>query len=95
MAALETRLGMRLCQRGRIGFRLTDTGKRVYAAAQQLFSAHADFQAEIGRLRGQLLGSLHIGVMENTATNPKARIHQAIARFMRRDHAVHITLDIS
>ena len=95
MAALETRLGMRLCQRGRIGFRLTDKGKRVYAAAQQLFSAHEDFQAEMGTLRGQLLGNLHIGIMDNTVTNPKARIHQAIARFMRRDHAVHITLDIS
>ena len=95
MAALETRLGMRLCQRGRIGFRLTDKGEHVHAAAQQLFSAHEDFQAEIGTLRGQLLGSLHIGVMDNTVTNPKARIHQAIARFMRRDHAVHITLDTS
>ena len=67
----------------------------VYAAAQQLFSAHEDFQAEIGTLRGQLLGSLHIGVMDNTVTNPNARIHQAIARFMRRDHAVHITLNTS
>lgn len=95
MAALETRLGMRLCQRGRIGFRLTDKGEYVYAAAQQLFSAHEDFQAEIGTLRGQLLGNLHIGVVDNTVTNPKARIHQAIARFMRRDHAVHITLDTS
>ncbi len=43
MAALETRLGMRLCQRGRIGFRLTDKGEHVYAAVQQLFSAHEDF----------------------------------------------------
>jgi DNA-binding transcriptional LysR family regulator len=93
MAALETRLGMRLCQRGRIGFRLTDKGKSVYAAVQQLFSAHDDFQAEIGLLRGKLLGNLHIGMMDNTITNPKARIHQAIARFMRRDHAVNITLD--
>src|SRR3972149_9695010 len=95
MAALETRLGMRLCQRGRIGFRLTDKGKCVFAAVQQLFSAHDDFQAEIGTLRGKLLGKLHIGIMDNTITNPKARIHQTIARFMRRDHAVHITLDTS
>jgi len=95
MAALETRLGMRLCQRGRIGFRLTDKGKSVYAAVQQLFAAHDDFQAEIGTLRGKLLGNLHIGIMDNTITNPKARIHQTIARFMRRDHAVHITLDTS
>ena len=94
MAALETRLGMRLCQRGRTGFRLTDKGKRVYAAARQLFSAHEDFQAEIGTLRGQLLGNLHIGIMDNTVTNPKARIHQAIARYMRRDNSVHISLDI-
>lgn len=95
MAALETRLGMRLCQRGRIGFRLNDKGEHVYAAAQQLFSAHEEFQADIGSLRGRLLGSLHIGVVDNTMTNPKARIHQAISRFMRRDHAVHITLNTS
>lgn len=35
---LETRLGLRLCQRGRKGFRLTEKGEIVYAAARKLFA---------------------------------------------------------
>jgi DNA-binding transcriptional LysR family regulator len=33
MTELEQRLGARLCQRGRIGFQLTDKGEFVYQAA--------------------------------------------------------------
>ena len=33
MSTLESRLGMRLCDRGRVGFRVTDKGWRVYASA--------------------------------------------------------------
>jgi LysR family transcriptional regulator, transcriptional activator for bauABCD operon len=95
MAALEARLGMRLCDRGRVGFRLTEQGRRVCEAAQRLEEVLSAFRSEIGELRGQLVGELHIGVADSTVTNPDARLHVAISRFTDRDHTVHITLHVN
>ena len=39
MTTLETRLGVKLCDRGRSGFRLTDQGRATYAATQRLMLA--------------------------------------------------------
>jgi LysR family transcriptional regulator, transcriptional activator for bauABCD operon len=95
MAMLESRLGMRLCDRGRVGFRLTEQGRRVCAAAQRLEGVMCDFRSEIGELRGKLVGELHIGVADSTVTNPDCRLHAAISRFTGRDHTVHITLHVN
>lgn len=95
MTTLESRLGMRLCQRGRVGFQLTDKGRRVYAAAIRLFSAIENFRSDVGEVRGKLVGELHIGTVDSTITNPHARLRHAIARFSRRDHAVHIALHVA
>lgn len=94
MAALESRLGMRLCDRGRVGFRLTDKGRRVYAATLRLEEAIDAFRSDIGALHGKLVGELHVGIVDTTVTNPDCRLHDAISLFTARDHAVHITLHV-
>jgi LysR family transcriptional regulator, transcriptional activator for bauABCD operon len=91
---LESRLGMRLCQRGRVGFRLTDEGRRVYDASLRLFAGLENFKAEVGELAGQLVGELRIGAVDNLISHPEARISQAIARFKRPQNAVRILLRI-
>lgn len=95
MAALETRLGMRLCERGRVGFRVTEKGRQVYAATLRLDEAIDSFRSDVGSLRGKLVGELHIGIVDSTVTNPDCRLEDALARFTRRDNAVHITLHIA
>ena len=95
MAALEARFGMRLCQRGRVGFRLTDKGTKVYAACLSVFAALDNFRADVGALSGRLVGDLNIAIMDNTITNPDARLHEAIGRFATRDNAVHINLHVA
>lgn len=95
MATLESRLGVRLCDRGRVGFRLTDQGRRVCAAALRLEEAIDAFRADIGEMRGKLTGDLHVGIVDSTVTNPDCRVHEAIARFAGRDNDVHITLHIA
>ena len=52
IAALEQRLGMRLCNRGRGGFSLTEKGAAIYREAQRVMEMIAD----TGRM-----GSLDIG----------------------------------
>ena len=51
MTALEQRLGVRLCERGRSGFRLTERGTLIYQAAQRLFSAIDEFRSDAGAAR--------------------------------------------
>ncbi|MGH6930629.1 MAG: LysR family transcriptional regulator [Dongiaceae bacterium] len=94
LADLEARLGMRLCQRGRVGFRLTDKGRAIYEASLQLFGALEQFRARAGGLRGRLVGDLQIGIVDNTLTNPACRLAEAIGRFKARDADVHITLNV-
>src|SRR5687767_15821479 len=57
ISALEQRLGVRLCTRGRAGFSLTDKGAAIYREAQRLFAALDDFVASAGATRGRLTRS--------------------------------------
>jgi DNA-binding transcriptional LysR family regulator len=94
LADLEARLGMRLCQRGRVGFRLTDKGRAVHEATLQLVGALEQFRARAGALRGHLVGELQIGIVDNTLTNPDCRLAAAIGRFRARASDVHVSLHV-
>ena len=77
ISALEQRLGVRLCTRGRAGFSLTDKGAAIYRDAQRLFAALDDFVASAGATRGRLTGTLKIGLVDCTVTDPNAPITRA------------------
>ncbi len=95
MAALEARLDMRLCERGRAGFRITQNGNHVYEAAQRLFRSIDSFRSEVDALRGRLTGELHIGTVDSVVTNPEFALSDAIARFKMRHGDVQISLHIA
>jgi len=92
MTALEQRLGVTLCQRGRRGFRLAEQGRAVHEAACRLESALQDFSADVGALRGQLSGELRLGVLDAVAEDPNNRLPQAIAAFRTRAEQVRLVL---
>jgi len=96
MAALEQRLGCRLCQRGRGGFRLTEKGQLAYDAARRLLAAAEQYRTETGALRNHLAGNIRLGVVDGTLTDPNAPLTAGLRRFSARDHAVHfhITMDM-
>jgi LysR family transcriptional regulator, transcriptional activator for bauABCD operon len=92
VTALEERLGVQLCQRGRGGFRLTDKGELAVAAIQRLLNGLDDFSADIGALRGKLLGELKIGLLDSVVTDGNSRLHDAIRRFRQRPNDVTFCL---
>lgn len=94
MSALESRLGVKLCQRGRIGFRLTDKGRVVYDAACRLLGAAEEFRSEAAQLRGQLVGDLRLGLVDNTITDQRCPVVRALSRFSAREHRVHLHVGI-
>ncbi len=92
MAKLETRLGFRLCERGKAGFRLTAKGEQVLAATRKLFTAIETFKGEAQGMADKLLGELRIGLSEALPDQVLERLGVAIGRFRRRNQAVQIEL---
>lgn len=94
MAALEDRLGLRLCQRGRAGFSLTSEGRKVYEAATAIFKSHVSFVREVSQLREELTGRLDIGIVDSTVTNPDMRLSDLVRRFSLKHPHVHLALHV-
>jgi LysR family transcriptional regulator, transcriptional activator for bauABCD operon len=90
--ALEDRLGVTLCQRGREGFELTDQGALVIASARRLFQSLDDFSSEMGDLGQTLVGTLKIGVLDRVVTDPNLHLSAAIAMFKSTPNSVSIDI---
>jgi len=92
MSDLEQRLGLRLCQRGRAGFALTEEGREVYQSSLQLLSALESFRTEVNGLHQHLRGELNIGLTDNLVTLPHMRITHALAELKDRGPDVRIQI---
>ncbi len=92
LAALETRLGFRLCERGRGGFRLTPKGEVFAGMARGLIGAINDFGLSARNLDKQLVGQLRIGLIGHMPPGQNQRLVRAIQKFRQRNEAVKITL---
>lgn len=95
ISGLEKRLGYRICERGKGGFRLTEKGQRILKASSALFGAVDAFRDEAQDLAGRLVGDLYLGLADNIATLPTARIDAAIARFYAREHDMHLHIFVN
>lgn len=95
MSDLEKRLGMRLCQRGRAGFALTDQGREVLRASAAMMASIEDFRSEINLLHQRLRGELNIGLMNNLVTQPRMRITSALRALRRQSDEVHVNISMS
>lgn len=95
MGDLEKRLGMRLCQRGRAGFALTDEGREVYRATQTLLAALEGFRAEVNDLHQHLRGELNIGIINNLVTLPQMRITHALSTLKGQGPQVRINIGMT
>jgi LysR family transcriptional regulator, transcriptional activator for bauABCD operon len=91
---LETRLGVKLCQRGRSGFALTDDGRRVRDAANALFNHIEDFRS-VALGHDKLVGELQIGIIDNAVFHRRFQLGEAIERFGRLNHSVDITVHVA
>ncbi|MGJ7562985.1 LysR family transcriptional regulator [Variovorax sp. GB1R11] len=91
---LETRLGLVLCRRGRAGFALTAEGQRVYDETLRLLASVDAFRGSIDDIHNRMGGQLELAVFDKTATNPNARIGEAIARFTEMAPEVSLALHV-
>ncbi|WP_018153108.1 LysR family transcriptional regulator [Leeia oryzae] len=94
VSQLESRLGVRLCERGRSGFRLTDEGAKLHAASQRLLGAVDSFHMEAMDLRQQLQGQLRFGMVEATLFDEHAPLLPAVRAFGRMAPNVDLEVEI-
>lgn len=92
ITALEQRLGVQLCQRGRRGFLLTEKGRMVHETAQSLIRSLDDYSAQLSSLKGKLVGKLRVGTVDSTVTDPQMKLPQAFAAFSKRTGEVEMEL---
>lgn len=92
IASLETRLGYRLCERGKGGFRLTPKGEHLLQSTRRLFVAIEGFRDEARGVADKLLGEVRIGLSESLEESVVARLSEAIRRFRQRNQAVSLEL---
>ncbi|WP_297372033.1 LysR family transcriptional regulator [Acidocella sp.] len=94
IAALETRLGVRLCQRGRAGFKLTEDGETIFTETQTLFAAIDGFDMRASALRARVRGTLAIGLLDNTITDPGAALPALFHQFIAARGDVQLSVEI-
>lgn len=92
ISELEGLTNMRLCNRGRAGFALTEQGEEVYEATLQLLGGLENFRARINAINTELKGELNIGITDNMVTVPHMRITRALATLKARGPEVMINI---
>jgi len=95
ITALEERLGVKLCQRGRRGFMLTEKGRMVHEIGKGLLDGLNTHGAHLAELKGKLVGQLNIEMVDAITTDPDCKLPEAIRRFTEAAPAVRINLSIS
>lgn len=83
LTQLEARLGLKLCERGRQGFKLTAEGESVYRAALTLFSSFRFFEQTLGGLGGAGFGPFTVGIIDNIISDPACPLVPVLAAFVR------------
>ncbi|MDT0603896.1 LysR family transcriptional regulator [Thalassotalea castellviae] len=84
VSELESLLQMRLCNRGRSGFSITEHGKHVYQSTLQLLSSLELFKSQINAINTELVGDFNIGITDNLVTIPEMRITRALSTLKHR-----------
>lgn len=88
----HSRVGFRLCERGKSGFRLTPKGETVYQSSLKLLDAVDAFTRDTQAVSGSLLGELKIGLSEFLPPNVLEQIGDGLKEFRVRAPEVIIEI---
>lgn len=92
IAALEARLGVTLCKRGRAGFKLTHEGRLIYEEARKLIANAELFEQRVRELRDPLSASISIGITDNTITDENSKISRVIESLYDQSKNIRLRL---
>lgn len=84
MNQLETRVGFKLCERGRSGFSLTPKGELFHRHVLAFFNAMHTLQSKTQDLRKEQAGHLTLGIIDNLASDDGCPLHAAMVEFYKK-----------
>ncbi len=93
MTSLETRMNLRLCDRGRGGFKLTEEGQHVYNAALKLFESHDEFSYLVQSLSKELSGEIVILCSDQLDDTKLLQLASVIEKINSSAPNLHLVLD--
>ncbi len=94
LASLEAAIGLKLCDRGRKGFKLTKEGQSVLESCNKLFDSLEQFQSELSVVTKAVSGSLKIGVVDNVITDENFLLVPVIQALKNQSKNLEINLEI-
>lgn len=89
---LEIRFGVKLCERGRGGFALTDEGKVVYDATNQLLVSLEEFRSRVNSLHSELIGEFYIGFIDTLVTSEDIFLRKVLAEYTKQNPRVRLNM---
>ncbi len=89
---LETRLGLRLCHRGRKGFSLTQHGRIALGYMDVFLKSADDFTSNIASINKRMVGKIDIGMVDYTVSDAKNPLVPAIQKYQELAPGVCVDL---
>ena len=94
MSQLESALGLVLCHRGRGGFSLTSKGELFHQETLRLLGELEGFEQYAAALKGELRGTLKLGVLDSTVSDKALPFAEVIGAYSLEHPAVHLHLSV-
>jgi DNA-binding transcriptional LysR family regulator len=93
MSNLESRMKLKLCQRGRGGFSLTEAGQEVYHGTIRLFDSLGDFALMVSSLSKEISGELVILCSDQLNLEKQKQLAEVVKYVHDHSPKLHLTLD--
>jgi DNA-binding transcriptional LysR family regulator len=92
LSSIESRLGARLCERGRGGFKLTEDGVIVYRATVELMRSLGSFQEEIESLSNMARTTIRVALLDSLIWQDDLHLNSGLNNFARSYSNVNMEL---
>ncbi|GAA5630054.1 MULTISPECIES: LysR family transcriptional regulator [Acinetobacter] len=94
MTQLEQIVGFKLCERGRGGFSLTQKGEMFLQEAKRILHELENFSRHTAQIKGELTGTLRIGMLDSMVTDQNIPLDQMIREFSKQNPHIYIKIQV-
>ncbi|PKI14031.1 LysR family transcriptional regulator [Colwellia sp. 12G3] len=94
LSDLEVRLGIKLCNRGRSGFELTETGRVTYQASLELLQQCEAFTSTVASSKNELSGRVTIATIDTFVSDPRCGVARVISALKAKGDNLQFDINV-